>query len=812
MVSVVIPVLNGEKTLGACLTALAQQDWHKDELEIIVVDDGSTDGTEDVVKTFQASCSERPLVDRALSGSFDAPAERDDTLGYAKATQPTCSLKYVKQEHAGPAAARNRGADEAQGDILLFTDCDCIPVSDWVSQMVLPMVENAEVVGVKGRYRTTQRGVIPRMIQLEFEERYRKLSSHRAIDFVDSHSAAFRTSTFHSLGGFDLEFPQANNEDVDLSFRIARSGGRMVFNPNAVVQHTHPQGLANYLRLKFARAFWRMLVYKKHPAKAVGDSYTPQTLKLQIAFSWTLLLSCLAWLFFPQAVLPVVISAVGLGISCLPFWTSGITKDPVVTVLSPPLLLIRGLIFGVGILFGVVFLDRKSSWIRTGLVAQDVVICVIAQTAAYLIRTRWIPYPEDFVYPVRVYVTLGAIVPVILVIASWQQGLYRVQTSHTDFHTTTRIVKAHLIMALTVMAGFYLLKLTYSRLTLFLFLGISLVLITVSRWLFRKVWTLALRRGINQSRVLIVGVGETSQLLVEKLRKIPELGYQVIGVIAGNGTSGYVRGVPVLGTYQDIPAVVRQKQIHEVIIADPMVSREKTLELIVRIGHLNLPVKIVSDLYEIITTRTELNGFADIPIIEIPPPRTRPFSATIKNVFEYGLALAMFLISLPLWIVIWAAIRLTSKGPAIFRQERVGKDGELFNIYKFRTMYEDVNNYEEAPRVKTDPRITRIGRILRRTSLDELPQLLNVLRGEMSLVGPRPEMPFIVAKYNEWQRIRLTIKPGLTGLWQILGRKDLYLHENLEYDFFYIKNQSLVLDLIILLKTIPAVMKGKGAF
>ena len=127
-------------------------------------------------------------------------------------------------------------------------------------------------------------------------------------------------------------------------------------------------------------------------------------------------------------------------------------------------------------------------------------------------------------------------------------------------------------------------------------------------------------------------------------------------------------------------------------------------------------------------------------------------------------------------------------------------------------MYQNVNNYEEAPRVKDDPRITKVGRILRRTSLDELPQLLNVLRGEMSLVGPRPEMPFIVANYNEWQRIRLTIKPGLTGLWQILGRKDLYLHENLEYDFFYIKNQSLLLDLIVLLKTIPAVLKGKGAF
>ena len=775
MVSVVVPVLNGEKSLGACLEALTHQEWPHDRLEIIVVDDGSTDNTENVA-------AEHPVI-------------------------------FIKQEHAGPASARNFGAAHASGDILLFTDSDCVPDPDWVAQMVRPLMDNPDIVGVKGRYRTKQRSLIPRMIQLEFEERYRKLKSRRHIDFVDSHSAAFRKAAFDDIGGFDLDFPHANNEDVDLSFRIARSGGRMVFNPNAIVQHIHPQGIYRYIRLKFARAFWRMLVYKKHPQKAVGDSYTPQTLKLQILFAYALLFSFLEWLVFPkEAILPLAISGVGFGLSCLPFWAAGIRRDPLMTLMSLPLLLVRALCFGVGVFLGVVFLDRKSSWIRAGLVFSDVLICVFSLAAAYLIRTNWIPYPDHFVFPVKAYLALSLAMPLVLVLASWQQGLYRVQTSHTDFHVTTRIFKAHLVMALTIMAAFYLLKLSYSRLTLFLFLGICLVLITVSRWLVRKVWVVALKRGINQARVLIVGIGETSQLLIEKLRKFPELGYRVVGLIAENGQRGDIRGIPVLGTYQDIPKMVRSKNIHEVIIADPLVSREKTLELIVRIGQLNLPVKIVSDLYEIITARTELNGFADIPIIEIPPPKARPLSTIIKNVFEYILAIIMFLISLPLWGIIWAAIRLTSPGPAIFRQERAGKDGKIFRIYKFRTMYQNVNNYQEAPRDKNDPRITKVGRFLRRTSLDELPQILNVLKGEMSLVGPRPEMPFIVATYNEWQRIRLTIKPGLTGLWQILGRKDLYLHENLEYDFFYIKNQSLLLDLIILLKTIPSVLKGKGAF
>lgn len=761
--------------LPACLDALNCQDWRKDRLEIIVVDDGSTDQTPHVAKSYP--------------------------------------IEYYRQNNAGPAAARNLGAEKASGDILLFTDADCIPNPDWVTQMVTPILENPDVVGVKGKYRTIQRGIIPRMIQLEFEERYRKLNKRRDIDFIDSHSAAFRKSEFVNAGGFDPEFPRANNEDVDLSYRIANGKGRMLFNPNAVVTHTHPNNLNEYLRTKFSRAFWRMLVYRKHPKKAATDSYTPQTMKMQIVFCWALLLSFLTWMLFPvEGKLPLKVFAIAFGLMCLPFWVSGITRDPLITIISLPLLILRALSFGAGVFLGIVFLDRRSSWIRTGLILSDYLFCFLSMGAAYYIRTNLIPYPEHFSYPANAYLVLAAVLPLVLILANWQQGLYRVRSSSTDFHHATRIFKAHLILAMITMTGFYLLKLTYSRLTLFLFLGISLVLISSSRWLFRKLWIQVLKRGINQSRVLIVGTGETSQLLMEKLLKFPELGYKVVGVISDNDTQSELRGIPILGDYRDIPNVVHHKHVHEVIIADPLVSREKTLELILQIGRLNLPVKIVSNLYEIITTRTELNGFADIPIIEIPTPKAQRVRNLIKNVLEYILTIILFLVSLPLWILIWAAIRFSSRGPAIFRQERIGKDGKPFKIYKFRTMYQDVNNYEEAPRDKMDPRITKVGRLIRRTSLDELPQLLNVLRGEMSLVGPRPEMPFIVDQYNDWQRIRLSIKPGLTGLWQILGRKDLYLHENLEYDFFYIKNQSILLDLIILLKTIPAVLKGKGAY
>jgi lipopolysaccharide/colanic/teichoic acid biosynthesis glycosyltransferase len=171
----------------------------------------------------------------------------------------------------------------------------------------------------------------------------------------------------------------------------------------------------------------------------------------------------------------------------------------------------------------------------------------------------------------------------------------------------------------------------------------------------------------------------------------------------------------------------------------------------------------------------------------------------------------LVLFALPM-IVFAVWIRLDSRGPALFRHLRIGKGGVPFQMLKFRTMFTDAQPYAIAPADPEDPRVTRAGKWLRRFSFDEFPQLINVLLGHMSMVGPRPEMPFLVEQYEEWQRRRLDVKPGVTGLWQIVGRKNLPLALNLEYDFYYIKNQSLFFDMVILLKTIPAVIFGKGAF
>lgn len=184
----------------------------------------------------------------------------------------------------------------------------------------------------------------------------------------------------------------------------------------------------------------------------------------------------------------------------------------------------------------------------------------------------------------------------------------------------------------------------------------------------------------------------------------------------------------------------------------------------------------------------------------------------VKRVMDPVIAIFFIVGFLPLWIIIALSIKLDSKGPIIFSHQRVGKNGQKFRLYKFRTMYSQVEPQAMSPLQKDDPRITKFGRILRRTGLDEAPQFCNVLKGEMSIIGPRPEMPFIVEHYQDWQKRRLEVKPGITGLWQVLASKNIPLKDNLDYDFYYLQHRSMFLELVILAKTVIIVVTGKGAY
>lgn len=315
-VSVIIPAYNAEKTIGKCLQALIGQFYPAGSYEIIVVDDGSTDNTGKIAK------------------------EHD--------------IHYIRQDNQGPAAARNRGCREARGGILLFTDSDCVPDADWIKEMVKPF-KDSKVMAVKGAYRTKQKNIVARFAQLEFEERFEILKRAESIDMIDTYSAGFRKEAFIQMGGFDTSFPVANNEDTELSYRMSKSGFKMVFNPGAIVYHLdHPDSIKRYAWLKFWRGYWRTMVYKKFPDKMLKDSYTPQTLKLQILFLFLFALVCPVTLFFPAyGIYPMIFLGIINGFLFVPFLLFALKRDPVIGLFVPFLLFVRAISIGLGTAWGV---------------------------------------------------------------------------------------------------------------------------------------------------------------------------------------------------------------------------------------------------------------------------------------------------------------------------------------------------------------------------------------------------------------------------------------------------------------------------
>jgi GT2 family glycosyltransferase len=259
----------------------------------------------------------------------------------------------MNQANAGPAAARNRGAMECSGQVLVFTDDDCIATPNWLDSMLEPF-EQPEVVGVKGAYRTRQKSLLARFVQIEYEDRYRLMNSADSIDFVDTYSAAFRRDRFFEMNGYDTSFPVACAEDIELSYRMSNAGWKMKFAPGAVVYHTHPDTLRAYLAKKYKFAFWRVMVVRKNPRKGIKDSHTPQLMKLQLLFAPALLADSLVDLA-TRPKFPVSILIVGLFLlSTLPFAIRAFTKDPVVGLLSPVLLALRACAQLVGVSGGLV--------------------------------------------------------------------------------------------------------------------------------------------------------------------------------------------------------------------------------------------------------------------------------------------------------------------------------------------------------------------------------------------------------------------------------------------------------------------------
>jgi glycosyltransferase involved in cell wall biosynthesis len=321
--SVIIPTYNRAGRIGYCLDALRSQDCAH-AFEVIVVDDGSNDDTLQVLARYP-------------------------------------EVRVVSQANAGPAAARNRGVREASGEIVLFTDDDCEPFTNWLKEMLKPF-DDPGVVGAKGVYRTRQPELAARFVQIEYEDRYRIMARQATIDFIDTYSAAFRRDRFIESGGYDTAFPVACCEDSELSYRMSARGWPMVFVQTAIVWHQHPATLASYLRRKVKFAFWRVPAVKRTPGKMVKDSHHPQLMKLQLLFAPVLFASFLSDLFGLCAIHPMSLMVVALFVlSTLPFSLRAFTKDSMAGILSPGILAARSCAQLIGVIGGTVYVLSGSS-------------------------------------------------------------------------------------------------------------------------------------------------------------------------------------------------------------------------------------------------------------------------------------------------------------------------------------------------------------------------------------------------------------------------------------------------------------------
>ena len=396
-----------------------------------------------------------------------------------------------------------------------------------------------------------------------------------------------------------------------------------------------------------------------------------------------------------------------------------------------------------------------------------------------------------------------------MMVASWilislSLGLYRKEKrGRTD--EIVRVLNLVLIGAAVSMSlGFLFRELNFGRSVIPLFSLYSFLSLSISRFILIK---------NTAKNTLIFGVGNLAFRVLQKLQDIPE-NYNVVGFVSENkeDVGHSIDGHTVLGTLSDLRDISIKKKVDEIIIASKDLPTDAIMDIIQK--HEDLPVafKTVVRGFESLSYGFPIEFVGDMPIVDFGIETKSQIYELSKRVFDFTLSLILLILILPILFLLSVIVIIDSGGNFLFLQERVGYKGKIFKIIKFRTMKKDAPKFELSPRTPDDPRITLVGRFLRKWSLDELPQIINILKGDMSFVGPRPEMPQIVDMYKPWQRKRLEAKPGLTGLWQVLGRKNLPLEQNIHYDLIYIKNRSFLLDLAIILKTIPVVFKRKGSY
>jgi len=437
-----------------------------------------------------------------------------------------------------------------------------------------------------------------------------------------------------------------------------------------------------------------------------------------------------------------------------------------------------------------------------------------------------LPFAEKWsrlsVWALGPYTVVFFIWGVLTVLFLNHYNLYHTVRRYSYLDELILIVKALFWASLSAAGAVFFLQIKiYSRLVFAV--SAVLLLITCSLWRMLKRYLVRRRvaKGFNNYHVLIVGAGKVGQALAREIARNRYLGLEIIGFLDDNLT-GKVEGYPILGRSENFEGVVRKKFIDDVLVSIPS-ERKLVARLIMDCRKLGKSIRVVPDLMSLGMEGVKSGYLGLIPLLEYYNRGLHGADLILKRSFDItASALALIVLS-PVMLGIALAIKIDSPGSVIYVSKRNGKKGKLFKFFKFRTMHENADKMLEELRhmdetdgpifkITNDPRVTRVGRLLRRYSLDELPQFWNVLRGDMSLVGPRPPTPNEVVEYADWQLKRLEIRPGLTCLWQVKGRSNLSFREWMKLDLFYIENWSFWLDIKIIIRTIMVVFKGEGAY
>ena len=461
--------------------------------------------------------------------------------------------------------------------------------------------------------------------------------------------------------------------------------------------------------------------------------------------------------------------------------------------------------------------NRKPIF-KLALALGDFVCVCGAFMVAYWLRYR-LPYlppppPGDF----GLYLRFSLFISFATFVTLYSSGLYRLEQSFFGVDDFFAIIKAITLSHLVAAAVGFAIRgrfpgdplETYSRIVLAQSWLISIVTLTVWHILFDLGLGAFRRRGVGLTHVLIVGGDAFGQSFHEVLSQNPELGYASEGVVTEEQ----------VGILADR---LKASKVDEVMLASREMDSQEIMSVMATCQEQSVRFSMVPNLFNVLTSRIQVREIAGVPIFVLDERIFLRSSRILKRSIDLAMGFVAVVLLSPVIVLVSALIKLDSRGPIIHAQKRVGKGSKHFTVYKFRSMQVNADelkeglshlNESQGPlfKIRHDPRITRVGRVIRKLSIDELPQLINVFRGEMSLVGPRPPLPSEVDQYESWQRKRFEVLPGITGLAQISGRSDLSFDETLRFDFFYIENWSPLVDIKIMLKTLPGVILGRGAY